>query len=105
MTKRRTTSEELGGAGNQRQGRIINKTLPSSDSKVTYNDMPGGRLNPLSVTNIMEQFGNAVNKAKDKKHEKTSSLRQKMGELGLTTSYVDLSIKVNEMQWAPGLAY
>lgn len=53
----------------------------------------------------MEQFGNAVHKAKDKKHEKTSSLRQKMGELGLTTSYVDLSIKVNEMQWAPGLAY
>ena len=60
--------------------------------------MPGGRLNPLTVTNIVEQLGNNMNKAKDKKHEKTSSLRQKMSELGLTTPYVDLSIKVCVVQ-------
>ena len=59
--------------------------------------MPGGRQNPLSVTNIVEQLGNAVNKAKDKKHEKTSSLKQKMSELGLKNPYVDLSIKVSQV--------
>ena len=68
--------------------------------------MPGGRMNPFSVTSIIEQLGDTANKAKDKKHEKTSSLRQKMSELGLTTPYVDLSIKVNQVVVGVGwLAY
>jgi len=53
--------------------------------------MPGGRLNPLSVTNIVE----AVKTAKDKAHARTSSLTKKMGELGLAIPYVDLSIQVS----------
>lgn len=57
--------------------------------------MPGGRLNPLSVTNILEQLGDTVNKGKDKAQSKTSVLTQKMGELGLEIPYVDLSIQVN----------
>lgn len=57
--------------------------------------MPGGRLNPFSV---MGQFGDTADKAKDKKHEKSSSLRQKMS--GSTTPYVDLSIKVKQVQVA-----
>lgn len=57
--------------------------------------MPGGRLNPLSVTNILEQLGGTVNKGKDKMESKTSILTQKMRELGLTIPYVDLSIQVN----------
>lgn len=56
--------------------------------------MPGGRLNPFSVTNIVE----AVNKAKEKAHARTSSLTKKMDELGLTIPYVDLSIQVNRIR-------
>jgi hypothetical protein len=32
--------------------------------------MPGGRRNPLSVSHIIEQLGDAVQTAKDKTHSK-----------------------------------
>jgi hypothetical protein len=57
--------------------------------------MPGGRRNPLSVSHILEQFGDAVQSAKDKTHSKTSGLTKKLDELGLTIPYVDLQIQVN----------
>ena len=51
--------------------------------------MPGGRLNPFN--NIIE----AVHKAKEKAEARSSSLTRKMGELGLSIPYMDLSIQVN----------
>ncbi|KAF9481298.1 C2-domain-containing protein [Pholiota conissans] len=55
--------------------------------------MPGGLRNPLSVSHIIEQIGDAVHNAKDSAHHKKSSLTKKMAELGLTIPYVDLTIQ------------
>jgi hypothetical protein len=64
--------------------------------------MPGGHMNPFSVTNILEQLSDPTNKAKDKKNEKRSSLKQNMSELGLRDPYVDLSIKASAV-WSFGV--
>ncbi|KAF8951954.1 hypothetical protein BDZ97DRAFT_1882085 [Flammula alnicola] len=51
--------------------------------------MPGGLRNPLSVSHMLEQLGDAVHNVKNKR----SSLTQKMGELGFSIPYVDISIQ------------
>ena len=67
--------------------------------------MPGGRRNPISVSHIIEQLGDAVQTAKDKAHSKTSSLIKKMNELGLAIPYVDLQIQVNREYTWKGVVY
>lgn len=56
--------------------------------------MPGGRRNPLSVSHMLEQIGDAVGNAKEKVHGKKESLTHKMAELGIAVPFVDLTIQV-----------
>ena len=56
--------------------------------------MVGGIRNPLSVSHMLEQIGDAVGAARDKAHGRKESLARKMGELGIAMPFVDLTIQV-----------
>ena len=56
--------------------------------------MVGGIRNPLSVSHMLEQIGDAVGAARDKAHGRKESLARKMAELGIAMPFVDLTIQV-----------
>lgn len=56
--------------------------------------MVGGLRNPLSVSHMLEQIGDAVGAARDKAHGRKESLARKMDELGIAMPFVDLTIQV-----------
>ncbi|PPR07071.1 hypothetical protein CVT24_010972 [Panaeolus cyanescens] len=58
--------------------------------------MPGGRKNPLSMSNMLDSINNAVQTVKESarpNHTRSSSLTSKMADLGHDIPYNDLSIQ------------
>ncbi|KAF8877745.1 hypothetical protein CPB84DRAFT_1838575 [Gymnopilus junonius] len=55
--------------------------------------MPGGIRNPLSMSHMLEKVVDRMQHAKESAHARKESLEKKMGELGLSMTYVDLQIQ------------
>ncbi|KAF9528271.1 C2-domain-containing protein [Crepidotus variabilis] len=55
--------------------------------------MPGGRINPLSISSLIGTIEGTVSNAKDSMHSRKTSLTKKLEKHGLNVPYVDLIIQ------------